>query len=223
MRSLPSSLSVLLAALPLAAAAQDPVKVDAGHYRVLLDNATVRVLRVTYPPGAKSVMHSHPDAILVPLSSGKVQFTLPDGKAEAARDLVENTATYTPATTHSPANVGTTRIEGILVEFKAKSPGTATLPNSRPGMQTLTLAEGPRAVAIKATTGPDFREPAGSRHEFDQVVIALGGSSLSLSVEGKPPVTSWARGDVRFIGRGVKHESSNAGGQPADFVIVAVR
>ncbi|HUL79186.1 MAG TPA: hypothetical protein VL691_18110 [Vicinamibacteria bacterium] len=103
------------------------------------------VLLAALPAGAKSVMHSHPDAILVPLSSGKAQFTLPDGQMEAARDLVENTATYTPATTHRPANVGTTRFEGILVEFKAKSPGTATLPNSRPGMQTLTLA--PRAPA----------------------------------------------------------------------------
>jgi len=55
------------------------------------------------------------------------------------------------------------------------------------------------------------------------VVIALGEASLSLSVEGKPQVSSWRRGDVRFIGRGVKHESSNSGGQPADFVIIAVR
>ncbi|HXK10619.1 MAG TPA: hypothetical protein VMT70_13300 [Vicinamibacteria bacterium] len=209
-------------ALPLAAAAQDPVKVDPAHYRVLLDNAAVRVLKIHMPVGARSVMHVHPDAILVPLSSGKARFTMPDGKSEE-HDLTQDAATYTPATTHDPANVGTTAIDAILVELKAKSPGTATLPSARPGMQAATLAEGPRAVAIKVTAGPDFREATGSTHEFDQVVIALGAASLALSVEGKPPVSGWKRGDVQFIGRGVRHESSNAGGQPADFVIVAVR
>ena len=33
---------VVLTALPLAAAAQDAVKVDAGHYKLLIDNAAVR-------------------------------------------------------------------------------------------------------------------------------------------------------------------------------------
>ncbi len=40
-----------------AALAQDPVKVDPGHYKVLIDNASVRVLKVDYAPGGKSTMH----------------------------------------------------------------------------------------------------------------------------------------------------------------------
>jgi quercetin dioxygenase-like cupin family protein len=167
-------------------------------------------------------MHSHPDAILVPLSSGKARFTLPDGKTED-RELVKETASYTPASTHSPANVGTTAVDAILVEFKTKEPGSATLPAARPGLQSNVLAESPRAVALKASAGPDFAEPAGSSHEYDQVVIALGDAAMSLSVEGKPAVTKWARGDVQFIGRGVKHESKNTGGKPIEFVIVAIR
>jgi hypothetical protein len=31
------------------------------------------------------------------------------------------------------------------------------------------------------------------------------------------------RGDVQFIGRGVKHESKNAGGKPIDFIVIAIR
>ena len=65
-----------------AAFAQDPVKVDSAHYKVLLDNASVRVLKISYPAGAKSSMHQHPEAIVVPLADSKVQFTLPDGKTE---------------------------------------------------------------------------------------------------------------------------------------------
>jgi len=214
-------LAVLLAALPLAAAAQDPVKVDAGHYKLILDNASVRVLKLAIPAGAKSPMHSHPDAILVPLASGKARFTMPDGKTEDL-EVVKEIASWTPAMTHAPANVGTAAIDGILVEFKG-APGTATLPAARPGLQTTTLVENPRAVAFKTTAAPDFAEPAGSTHEFDQVVIALGPADMSLAVEGQPAKTKWQRGDVQFIGRGVKHESKNTSGKPTDFIIVAIK
>jgi quercetin dioxygenase-like cupin family protein len=213
---------VLLAALPLAVSAQDPVQVDARHYKVLVDNAAVRVLKVEVPAGEKSAMHSHPDAMLIPLSSGKARFTLPDGKTQDS-ELVKETASYNPAATHSPANVGTTAVEAVLVEFKTPAAGTATLPKARPGIQSTVLAEGPRAVAMKATAGPDFAEPAGTTHEYDQVVIALGAATLTLAVDGKPAVTQWKRGDAQFIGRGVKHESKNTGGKPVDMVLVAIR
>ena len=214
--------AVLLAALPLAAAAQDPVKVDAGHYKLLLDNASVRVLKISYAPGAKSIMHSHPDAMLVPFGAAKVRFTLPDGKTQDM-EVGKETAAYTPAGTHDPANVGTTPVDAILVEFKAQTPGTATVPTSRPGMQVATLAESPRAVAIKTTAGPDFHEAAGTTHEYDQVVVALGAADMSLAVEGQAAKTKWQRGDVQFIGRGVKHESQNTSGKPVEFIIVAIK
>ncbi|HKZ30763.1 MAG TPA: hypothetical protein VJ648_00235 [Vicinamibacteria bacterium] len=214
--------AVLLAALPLAAAAQDPVKVDGGHYKLLVDNASVRVLKISYAPGAKSVMHSHPDAMLVPLGAAKVRFTLADGKTQDM-EVGKEIAAYTPAGTHDPTNVGTTPVDAILVEFKAQTPGTATVPTSRPGMQVATIAESPRAVAIKTTAAPDFHEPAGSVHEYDQIVIALGDAGMSLAVDGSAPVTKWQRGDVQFIGRGVKHESKNTSGKPVEFIIVAVK
>lgn len=215
-------LAVVLSSLPLVAAAQDPVKVDSAHYKVLLDNPTVRVLRINFPAGEKSPMHSHPDALVIPLETGKTRFTMPDGKSEESL-LTKETASYTPAGTHSPANVGTTKVEAILVEFKTKAPGTATVPTGRPGLKQTILVDSPRAVAFKTTAAPDFAEPAGSTHEYDQVVIALGDADISLNVDGKPAVTKWHRGDVQFIGRGVKHESKNTGGKPLDYIIVAIR
>lgn len=212
---------VLGAALPLAAAAQDPVKVDSAHYKLLLDNASVRVLKINMPAGEKSPMHAHPDAILVPLATAKARFTMPDGKTQDM-EVIKETAAWTPAGTHSPANVGTTGVDAILVEFKG-APGTATLPAARPGLQAATLVENPRAVAIKTTAAPDFHEAAGTTHEYDQVVIALGAADMSLAIDGKAPVTKWQRGDVQFIGRGTKHESKNTGGKPVEFIIVAIK
>jgi quercetin dioxygenase-like cupin family protein len=202
--------------------AQDPVKVDASHYKVLVDNPSVRVLKISYAPGSKSVMHQHPDSIVVPLSASKVRFTTPDGKTEDS-EMAAGSAQYSPAGTHNPANVGTTPVEAILVEFKAAAPGTATLPTSRPNMEIKTLAEGPRGAAYHATADANFAEPAGTKHDFDQVVIALNPGQISLSLDGKPAKTNWARGDVQFIGRGVAHESKNTGGKPFDFVVVAIK
>jgi len=215
-------LALAMSLLPLVAAAQDPVKVDPTHYKVLLDNPTIRVLKVNVAPGAKTPMHAHPDALIIPLETGKARFTLPDGKTEDSL-LTKETAAFTPAGTHSGANVGTTKVDAILVEFKTAAAGTATVPTGRAGLQQTILVENARAVAFKTTAAPDFQEPAGTTHDYDQVVIALGAADISLKVEGKPPVTKWQRGDVQFIGRGEKHESKNVGGKPLDYIIVAIR
>ena len=55
------------------------------------------------------------------------------------------------------------------------------------------------------------------------IVIALGAAQMSLSIDGKPAKTTWARGDAVFVGRGVAHEAKNTGGKPVDFVIVAIK
>ena len=205
-----------------AALAQDPVKVDAGHYKVVFENASVRVLKIDYPAGAKSPMHQHPDAIMIPLGDAKVRFGMPDGKSED-RDMASESAMYTPAVTHSPANTGSGRIDGLLVEFKAAAPGTAVLPASRAGMAMTMLAEGPRAMAYRTTADATFQEPAGSKHDYDQVVVALGDAQMSLSIDGKPAKTTWTRGDMQFIGRGVPHEAKNSSGKPVEFVIIAIK
>ena len=205
-----------------AAFAQDPVKVDAKHYKVLVDNPSVRVLKITYPAGDKSPMHQHPDAMVVPLVSSKVAFTTPDGKTQA-QELPNESASYTPAGTHSPANVGSGPIEAILVEFKSAAPGTATVPTDRPGLAIKVLAESPRAIAYRTIADANFSEAAGTKHDYDQIVIALNAAQMSLALDGKPPKTTWARGDVQFIGRGTAHESKNTGGKPVEFIIVAVK
>ena len=216
------SLTVSLVVLwSVTALAQDPVKVDPTHYKPLFENATVRVLKIDYAPGSKSPMHEHPDAIVVPLVDSKVRFTMPDGKS-IENTLANETAMYTPAGTHSPANIGTARIDAILVELKSAA-GKAALPASRPGMAMKVLAEGPKGMAYRTTADPTFHEPAGSKHDFDQVVIALNPAQLALTVDGKPVKTTWARGDVHFIGRGVPHESKNGSGKPVDFAIIAIK
>ncbi len=84
------------------ALAQDPVKVDSSHYKVILENASVRVLRIDYAAGGKSPMHQHPDAIVVPLTASKVQFTMADGKSETQDLPADGPSTRLPPPTAPP-------------------------------------------------------------------------------------------------------------------------
>jgi quercetin dioxygenase-like cupin family protein len=101
------------------AMAQDAAKVDSKHYKVELENAQVRVLRVTYPPNEKSVMHSHPASVVVFLTDAKVRFTMPDGKTQDMT-VKAGTTQWNAATKHLPENVGDKPFEVIVVEMKGK-------------------------------------------------------------------------------------------------------
>ena len=204
-----------------AAGAQDPAKVSPGTYKVILDNPTVRVFRVGGAAGNKVPAHSHPDHLAIALAPGKVQITTPDGKSQTL-DMATESASYVPAGTHESANVGSAPLDAIVVELKEPA-GKAQIPGVRDGMNSKLLADGAKAVVHRVTADPSFQEPAGTKHDYAQVVIALEPSGMSLSIDGKPAQTRWARGDVAFIGRGVAHESKNAGGKAANFIIVTIR
>ncbi len=108
--------SVLLLALP--AMAQDPTKVDSKHYTVVFENNQVRVLRITYGPYEKSVMHEHPGGVAVLLTDDRVKMTFPDGKTEESSEKAGE-ATWVKGETHLPENLSDKPFELILVEIKA--------------------------------------------------------------------------------------------------------
>jgi quercetin dioxygenase-like cupin family protein len=114
---------MLLAALGTAPAyAQDPVKVDAKHYKVEFENDQVRVLRVTYAPGEKSVMHEHPASVAVFLTDASARFGLPDGTSQD--DVMKAGSTrWSDAGKHLPQSTADKSFELILVELKGKPTG----------------------------------------------------------------------------------------------------
>ncbi len=99
--------------------AQDAAKVDSKHYKVEFENDQVRVLRITMGPGEKSVMHSHPEGMVIFLSDAHGKFTFPDGKTEK-RDFKKGFFGWVPATTHQGENVGDKPFELIQIEMKKK-------------------------------------------------------------------------------------------------------
>jgi quercetin dioxygenase-like cupin family protein len=98
----------------------DPVKVDAKHYKVEFENDKVRVLRITYGPHEKSVMHYHPASVAVFLTDAQARFTTPDGKTQEP-PVKAGDVQWTKAGKHLPENLGDKPFEVILVELKTKT------------------------------------------------------------------------------------------------------
>ena len=102
-----------------AAQAQDPVKVDSKHYNVEFENSQVRVLRITYGPHEKSVMHKHPNSVAIFMTDSNGTFNFPKGPAQPFNSKA-GTTMWNAATTHLPENTGDQPFEVILVELKSK-------------------------------------------------------------------------------------------------------
>jgi len=104
-------------AAPAAPAGPDAVAVDPAHYKVEFENDRVRVLRIAYGPKEKSVMHSHPEGVVVFLNDLSGRFTMPDGTTQDMQ-VKAGTAGWTDAETHEPENLGDKPFELIQVELK---------------------------------------------------------------------------------------------------------
>jgi quercetin dioxygenase-like cupin family protein len=88
-----------------------------GMDKVIFENDRVRVLEVSYPPGAKHDTHSHPDHVVYALEDAKVRMTGEDGKS-ADVEIKKGGMRWQPAVTHTTENIGTTPLRAILVELK---------------------------------------------------------------------------------------------------------
>ncbi len=112
--------------------AQDPAKVDPKHYKVVLENDEVRVLRITVPPHEGAPMHAHPRSVIVWLTDSHIKLIHPDGKTEEAFRKAGQT-TWSEPEKHGGENIGDTVSDAIQIEMKTKPP--AHKPATKPKKQ----------------------------------------------------------------------------------------
>src|ERR1700757_3343389 len=105
-------LCLFLVACAVPAFAQDAVKVDPKHYKVEVQNAKVRVLRVHDGPHEQSVWHSHPNGVAIAVTDAHVKFNLPGGKS-LEQNMKAGEVMWTPAGKHLPENLGDSDFEVI--------------------------------------------------------------------------------------------------------------
>ena len=109
---------ICISVLSLATArAQDPVKVDPAHFKVLLNNQQVRIMDVRVKPGEKLPMHSHPNHVIYSFTGGKTKFTLADGKTNTVT-FKAGQVVWHDAETHTAENVGKNETHALDIELK---------------------------------------------------------------------------------------------------------
>ena len=83
----------------------------------LFEDAQIRIMRCTFPPGAMHVCHSHPSYFTYVLSGGQLQ--MQDEKGTRKIDLVAGAFVDAPPIPwHQGTNIGETTVQGLIIEKK---------------------------------------------------------------------------------------------------------
>jgi quercetin dioxygenase-like cupin family protein len=204
------------------ALAQDPVKVDQKHYKVLLENDQVRVLKINYSPKEKSVMHEHPAGVVVFLGKSQVKFTLADGSSREASTKAGEVGPA-EAEKHLPENIGNTQVDAILVELKGKGAmQSVTLDPVKvdPGHHKVEL-ENDRVRVLRVNFKPNDKT---KEHEHPNgVAIFLTDIKARFTLpDGKTRDSSNKRGEAIWAAA-ERHAVENLGNKAAEVILVELK
>lgn len=197
----------LLSSLSLA---QDPVKVGGGAYKIISENARVRILDVKVAPGQTSAKHSHPDNLVVILEPGIIKWTLPDGTStQSPPDMKRGSVMFAPGTTHTSENVGKTNLHAILIEFKQPAPAAGKGRNPSMPAPYKQVMDNAYVRVFEGTS-----EPGASLAQHthgDHIMIALtDGSAEVTDKDGKKETIQFKKDTATFSGP-LTHSAVNTG------------
>jgi hypothetical protein len=99
----------------------DAVTTNPDLYSVIFENDRVRVVEYRDVPGDATTPHSHPDSVMLTLSSFRRR--LAAGGQEREVELEANQVLWLDAQQHAGTNIGTTPTHVIFVELKEDPPG----------------------------------------------------------------------------------------------------
>ena len=214
------AVAFLTAALALA---QDPVKVAGGQYRLIAENEDVRLLEVNLAPGAKTVMHSHPDVMAVMLQPGVTKWTMPDGKTvQSALDTKRGTVMAMDAQTHISENVGKTALKAILIEFKKPAPTAAAARKASSAPSCKVVAESPHATA-QLCGGGAGSTTAKHTHSAGVVYVALTDVTAEITDGTGKMHTLEMKKDTGAIAAPETHSAKNTGKSPYQLIVVDLK
>ncbi|MCL1126476.1 cupin domain-containing protein [Shewanella surugensis] len=96
-------------------------EVKLGSREVLLDNDTIEVIRLTYPPGSESGMHTHEYEYRAVYFVKGGKLLLLSGKNDDQRHVInipDGKSLFLPGVTHNVKNIGDTEV--IIIETEIK-------------------------------------------------------------------------------------------------------
>lgn len=190
--------------------AQDPVKVAPTMYKLISENARVRILDATLAPGQKTVMHSHPDLVSVILEPSTVRWTMPDGKtADSPADAKRGSVMFNAAGKHISENTGKTKLRAILIEFKQPAPAAGKGANPSIPAPFKQVLDNAYVRVFDGTSSPGMK--MAEHTHSDHVTIALSNGTAEVTDKaGKKETLTFKKDTAQFTGPAT-HSAVNTG------------
>ncbi len=215
--------TVLLLFSAVVLSAQDAVKADPAHHKVLTENEYVRVLKVTLGPGEKTAVHQHPAGAALFLTGGQNRVAPVNGKADETPRKADEVVMLAP-TTHTVQNIGKQPMEIIVVELKAAPAGAELTadPAKVDAKHYKVVAENDRIRVLRATYA------AGDKSVMHQhpalVAVYLAPEKMRMHTpDGKSQdMPAQKRGDA-LIAPATTHLPENIGNGTADLMLFELK
>jgi hypothetical protein len=186
---------------------------------VAFENEQVRVLRVRYDAGQASILHAHPDRVIVALTPAQVRETLADGHVRELA-LPAGAVRLTPPLRHAVANLGGP-FQTIEVELKPGAPALAAV-DPGPLRKGATLeAEDDRVRVLRSKLGP--RERVAMHGHGPRVLIPLTDIHVRVvDADGRSREANAAAGEVQWREAG-RHAEQNLADHPGEAISVELK
>jgi quercetin dioxygenase-like cupin family protein len=212
--------------LPGVVSAQDRPTTESPAIRAAFESDQLRVQHVSLAPGERTELRDHENALLIPFTADL------DGRISPG-DL-----TWHVAGTTSLENRGARTFHGILVELTASPPerpaslppevAADRVPDYRPvhrieGHRVHTLLDNPRVLVTRHRL-PAWQRQAEPKHVHPRevVLVYLKGGEISGST-GRLGARSARRGEFDVLPANVPHAFRNAGNDPLEFLMIAMK
>jgi hypothetical protein len=109
-----------LAGEPVPVPERDATRVDPEHHVVELENDLLRVVRMTYPPGWTTPLHTHLPGVYVPLGDFRFRNVLENGESELTEGTAGSLRWSDGVPPHRTENQGSGDAVVLRVELKRK-------------------------------------------------------------------------------------------------------
>ena len=206
--------NLLILALAVTAAAQ---------YKVEIDNAWVRVLRVKLPPHAKIAQHQHPATVAVFLTGIHKKITAADGMVRAL-DRKAGEVDFNEASKHSEENLSDQPLEAVIIELKPgapKSPPITLDPVKLDAEHHPVAFENDRVRVLRTILPPHVKSPMHEHPHYVVVYLTELHTSMKLG-DGRVVDNPRHPGDIAWRDA-LKHQTEQMGDKTAMEIQVEIK
>jgi len=206
------------------------IRLGAVESTVKIDNASVRVLSVTYQPHDKSILHSHAgNRVVILLDAGRLVTTYEGGRKED-QTWEAGEARWTPVGgKHVAENMGSKPVR--IIEVEVKRPGPAQPARRSPALDPVVIDPSHNILLFENEQVRVFRSwrEAGSKEKMHEhtgagrVAVLLTDIDAKIESEvGEVTALRASAGDVLWSGP-LTHSTTNVGPRKFEMIVVEVK